>query len=155
MNRKVEKSATETTPLMTDQTFLEAFTQCTLPEASWTHEAHVRAAYLFADQLDWPEALTEMRIRIQAYNAATGTPEAIDRGYHETITQAFMRLIFAACRQGGPWETAAEFMAGHPELMTKKALRRYYSRELIMSWEAKRGFVAPDLQPLPSFAGEN
>ena len=140
---------------MNDQSFLEAFTQCTLPEAAWTHEAHVRAAYLIATRNDWPEALTEIRVRIQAYNAATSTPEAIDRGYHETITQAFMRLIFAACRQEGPWETAADFMSCHPDLMTKKALLRYYSREVILTWEAKRAFVAPDLQPLPSFTGEN
>lgn len=134
---------------MTDDEFLTAFTDCSLPPEAWTHAAHIRAAFLICRQARWDEALDSMRAKIQAYNAATNTPEAIDRGYHETITQAFVRLVYVANLRTGPHTTAEAFSAEHPELMQKRALLNYYSRERLMTWEAKRAFVEPDLQPLP------
>ncbi|RCS42195.1 hypothetical protein DTL42_20410 [Bremerella cremea] len=134
---------------MTDEEFLAAFEACTLPPELWTHTAHVRAAFLLAREGTWVEALQAIRSRIQAYNAATNTPEAIDRGYHETITQAFMRLVYAANLRTGPHATFEAFCLQHPELLEKGALRTYYSRERLMTWEAKRDFFAPDLCPLP------
>ncbi len=134
---------------MTDEEFFAAFEDGTLPSELWTHAAHVRAAFLIAVRTTWDEALDSIRSRIQAYNAATDTPEAIDRGYHETITQAFMRLIYVANLRTGPHATAEAFCQRHPELMEKRALLAYYSRERLMTWEAKRNFVEPDLQPLP------
>lgn len=134
---------------MTDEAFLAAFEKALLPHEAWTHAAHVRAGYLVCREATWEVALQTIRQRIQNLNAATHTPEAIDRGYHETITQAFLRLIFAANLRTGPHETSADFCERHPELMDKKALRPYYSREHLMTWDAKRAFVEPDLRPLP------
>lgn len=134
---------------MDDQTFLSAFENCTLPMEQWTHEAHVRVAYLYASRHDLETAIATMRSRIKAYNKATDTPEAIDRGYHETITVAFMRLVYASILQAEPYRSSEDFCDVHPELMTKSILKTFYSRERIMTWEAKRNFVEPDLQQLP------
>ncbi|WDI42666.1 MOSC domain-containing protein [Bremerella sp. P1] len=139
---------------MNDQQFLTAFESCTLPQEEWTHLAHVRAAVLIASQNTWPEAVRLMRSRIQAYNAATNTPEELERGYHETLTLAFMRLIYTACQKDGSFTNAAAFMDRHPELLEKKAILRYYSRERILTWDAKQRFVPPDIQPLPNLIGE-
>lgn len=134
---------------MTDDEFLSAFEQGTLPAEAWTHAAHVRAGFLICREASWDIALQTIRQRIQHLNAVTNTPEAIDRGYHETITQAFLRLIFAANLRTGPYTSSAHFCEMHPELMDKKVLRQFYSREQIMTWEVKRAFVEPDLRPLP------
>ena len=134
---------------MTDEEFLAAFENCTLPYSEWTHEAHIRAAYLYASRSKLNKAIDQMRHSIQAYNKATGTPDAIDRGYHETITQAFMHLVFAANKQTGPHQTAQKFCDTHPELLTKYVLKNFYSREHLMTREAKTRFVEPDLSPLP------
>ncbi|QDU74935.1 hypothetical protein Pan97_19550 [Bremerella volcania] len=139
---------------MTDKEFLSAFEDCTLPPERWTHAAHVRAAVLYASRNRWEESVRLMRSRIQAYNAATDTPEELERGYHETLTLAFMRLIYAAHLQDGTFTSAAAFMDRHPELLDKKALLRYYSRERILTWDAKQRFVPPDLHPLPNLIGE-
>lgn len=139
---------------MTDQQFLSAFLSCTLPPEEWTHRAHVRAAVLIASTNSWNDAVHEMRSRIQAYNAATDTPEELERGYHETMTLAFMRLIYAAYLKDGHFATADAFMQLHPELIEKKILLQYYSRERIVTWDAKQRFVPPDIQPLPNFKGE-
>ena len=134
---------------MNDQEFLAAFENTTLPMKEWTHRAHVRVAYLYASRHDLETAINTMRSKIKAYNQATDTPEAIDRGYHETMTVAFMRLIHASIFQSGPYESSGEFCAAHPELMTKLVLKTFYSSERIMTWEAKRNFVEPDLNQLP------
>lgn len=135
---------------MTDDELLAAFENCTLPFEQWNHRAHVRVAYWYSTQHGFQSVLDRMRAGIKAYNKATNTPEAIDRGYHETMTRAFMCLVFAANLQTGPHASSDEFCAAHPELLTKSVLREYYSRERIMTWDAKREFVAPDLRPLPN-----
>lgn len=134
---------------MTDQELLAALEDCTLPQEQWDHQGHVRVAWMYVTQHDLETAVAKMRGSLQAYNALANVPEAIDRGYHETITLAFMRVIAAADRETGPHATAADFCQQHPELLDKKALLRFYSRDRIMSWEAKREFIEPDLEPLP------
>ena len=134
---------------MNDDEFLAAFESCSLPFEQWTHRAHVRVAYLYASSHDLDSATNRMRVSIKSYNKATGTPEALDRGYHETITQAFMRLVFTASLTTGPHRSSYEFCDSNPELLCKTTLLRYYSRERIMSMKAKAELVEPDLCPLP------
>ena len=88
-----------------------------------------------------------MRIGIHRINATHETPEALDSGYHETITVAWMTLLIATMRRDGIDEDAASFLASHPELMDSRVLLRFYSRDLLMSWEAKREFLEPDRAP--------
>jgi len=139
---------------MTDEQFLTAFEACTLPPQQWNHHAHVRAAVLFASRFAWEDAVAEIRSRIQAYNVATETPEELGRGYHETLTLAFMRLVYSAYQDDGIFTTAAAFMQRHPQLLDKKVILQYYSRERIITWCAKQEFVPPDIHPLPNLKGE-
>jgi len=131
-----------------DADLLAAFEQATLPAEAWNHRAHVRVAFTYARQGDLNTALQRMRAGLQALNAAHRVPNHADRGYHETITVAFMRLIHAACRRY-TFASSADFCDRHPELVQKDALLRYYSRERLKSLEAKAAFVEPDLAPLP------
>lgn len=140
---------------MTDDELLAAFENCTLPFEQWNHRAHVRVAYRYAAQHDFQSALDCVRTGIKAYNKATSTPEALDRGYHETMTRAFMCLIFAANQQTGSHASSDEFCAAHPELLSKSVLREYYSHERIMTWDAKREFVEPGFRPLPNCASDD
>ena len=90
-----------------------------------------------------------MRSVILAFNAAHQVPDEPTRGYHETITGAWLRIIHTTIRIYGPAGSADEFLDGQPQLHEKKILRLFYSPELIMSPEAKRQFVDPDLTSLP------
>ncbi len=132
-----------------DELLQAAFEARTLPQACWTHRAHVRMAFLYVSQHPLDQAIDRMRAGIQGYNAANQVPEALDRGYHETITVAFLRLIHAAVAATGPYVSSAPFCQRHPELLDKFVLRKYYSRPQIMTLEAKARFVEPDLTPLP------
>ena len=108
-----------------DTDFLSAFEDCSLPFEQWSHRAHVRVAYMYATQHELCSATDRMSRGIKAYNRATDTPETLDRGYHETITKAFMRLVFAAVVQSGPHGSSEEFCDRHPELLSKHSLLHF------------------------------
>lgn len=132
-----------------DDLLLQCFEDGSLPFEEWTHTAHVRVGFLYASQFPLETAILKMREGLKAYNARHNVPDQLDRGYHETITVAFMRLIQQ--RTIGRWfESSDQFCHANGDLMDKRALLRFYSRDRIMSAEAKRAFIEPDLAPLVS-----
>ena len=137
-----------------DEAFLKAFKDCTLPFEQWKHRAHLKVAYLYLRQLPFAEALDKIRANIQRYNAATNTPETLERGYHETMTVAWLRLVDFTLREYGPAASADEFLEAQEHLLNRKVLRFFYSRDRLLSWHAKTEFVEPDLAPFPRCAKE-
>ena len=133
---------------MSDDEFLEAFEECRIPKGLWTHEAHVRMAWLYLRRSPLDEVIPVVRGAIQRYNASLGNTE----GYHETITRAYLILIDRALDGGSGRGTFASFAEGHPALLdrTLTALLEHYSREVLFSSEAIRRFVEPDRAPLPA-----
>jgi len=139
--------------LLTDAELQAAFESCTLAREAWNHRAHVRMAFLYASRQPLPWALARMREGIQAYNASQQISEALDRGYHETMTVAFMRLVYDALARSGPLPDSESFCDRNSELLDRFVLRKFYSRERIMTLEAKQRFVEPDLAELPGALG--
>lgn len=135
---------------MNDEEFLAAFESCGLPLAEWHHREHVKLAYILLLRYPLDEAMARVRDGIQAYNKSKSLSDELSSGYHETMTQAWMRIIYATLCEYGPAETADAFYEQHPQLSQKKNLRLFYSRERFVSWEAKRSFREPDLAPLPT-----
>jgi hypothetical protein len=137
---------------MNDIEFLRAFETCTLPFEQWSHRAHVKVAYTYLRQHPFDDALNLMRTGVQRYNASNKVPESPTSGYNETTTRAFLHLIAAvmsAYRQTYPVNSADEFCDTHPQLMTRHALRLFYSPDRRMHPQAKTRFVEPDLAALP------
>jgi hypothetical protein len=146
---------------VTDDKFLAAFESCRMARKDWTHDAHVRMAWLYLSHCPYRAARDAVRSGIQKLNAAfkaraalvctpcPGAARSKLTGYHETVTTAFVRLI-ADRRQEG--EDFATFRDRNPDLFDRKlsALLAYYSPERLFSDAAKEGFVEPDLKPLPA-----
>jgi hypothetical protein len=134
---------------MDDEQFLAAFEARTLEE--FHHRDHIKVAYLYLRRHSLEEAITKVRAGLQALAVAWGAPvDDLEKGYHETMTQAWVRLVQLALSDGGPTESADAFCEQQPKLMQKTHLQFYYSRERLITWEAKREFVEPDLAPLVS-----
>jgi hypothetical protein len=129
---------------MTDDEFLAAFDTCTLPKPLWTHEAHVRLAWICLGRMSFAAARDHVRAGIRKYNESLGNTA----GYHDTVTVAFVRIISTKRRLG---ETFAEFRDTNPEVFSKTEpiLLRYYSKPRIDSAAARAMFVESDLRPLP------
>lgn len=132
-----------------DETFLEQFEAAAWPLEEWHHPQHVKVAYLYLRRFPFETALARMRAGVKAYNNARKIPDSLLGGYHETMTQAWMRLVYFTLCEYGPAENADAFYELNPQLSQKKSLRFFYTKELFMSPQAKAEFVNPDLTPLP------
>jgi hypothetical protein len=132
-----------------DETFLEQFESAALPLAEWHHQQHIKVAYLYLCRYPLETAIARMSAGVKKLNAAHKVPEGLDRGYHETMTQAWMRLVHFSLCEYGPAESADAFYEANPQLSQKKTLRFFYTREVFLTPKAKAEFVPPDLIPLP------
>lgn len=134
---------------MSDDEHLQRFEDHTLPIELWNHRAHLKVAYLYLQRFSFEDTLRRLQTGIRAYNAAKGIKDTPTGGYHETMTQAWLHLVHTTLCQFGPAENADAFFDAQSQLSGKRALLLFYSRDRIMSPEAKASFVSPDLTPLP------
>lgn len=123
----------------------------TLPKEEWTHLAHFSTAlWLMLRRSDLvPER--DMPGMIAAYNESVGGVNSDTSGYHETISRASLqaaRAVLASLPDGATPEEAFAALMASP-MADKDWLFTYWSRERLMSVEARRGWVEPDVTPLP------
>lgn len=124
----------------------------TLPKSEWTHEAHLAAClWLLRErpEIDLPRELPAI---ISGYNVAVGGRNTETEGYHETITQAYIRLVAAFLAGNERGQGIAELVNKLlvSPLGRRDALLTYFSRERLFSVAARKAWVEPDLVPIPS-----
>jgi hypothetical protein len=136
-----------------DDDFVQQFETCSFPFDQWHHRAHVKLAYIYLLRFGLDGAGRKLREGIRAYNAANKVPDEPTRGYHETLTMFWLRVIQMTAQEYGPRATADEFFDFHPQLSQKKIHRLFYSADLFTSARAKNEFVEPDLTSLPKARG--
>jgi hypothetical protein len=132
-----------------DAKFLEQFESATWPLGSWHHRQHIKVAYLYLRRYPFEQAQAHIREKIKAYNAAKQVPDGQFAGYHDTMTQAWMHLVYFTLCEFGPAENADAFFDASPQLWGKKILRLYYGKDVFTSLEAKANFMPPDITPFP------
>lgn len=131
------------------EALVKAWSELTLPFAEWTHRAHLTVALWHVLRYPPEEALDRVRAGIQAYNLSQGVEQTPEGGYHETLTRIWMAVVqdyVSRCGPGpieelapGLWETCQD----------QKLALRFYTRERLLSWEARTTFVEPDRLALP------
>ncbi|WP_293362799.1 hypothetical protein [Phenylobacterium sp.] len=121
----------------------------TLPKPEWTHAAHFAAAVWLLSRPGM-DAYREMPDLIRAYNEATGVANTDTEGYHETITQASLRAAAAqlATRPDAPLSDHLDVLLAGP-CGRSDWLFAYWTRARLFDPVARRGWVEPDIQPLP------
>jgi hypothetical protein len=151
---------------MTDDEFLCAFERCTIARKDWTHEAHVRMAWIYVTRCSADEDVFDrvrrgikklntvfvrrQQVLCRALPTKPKDPRGLD-GYHETITVAFVTVIESRAEPG---EDFSAFRDRNPDLFDRKlsALLKHYSPQRLFSAPAKVEFLEPDLEPLPEIA---
>jgi hypothetical protein len=124
----------------------EGLLACTLPREEWTHEAHLAACLWLVRER--PDILPERDLPaiIRVYNESVGGVNDDTQGYHETLTQFYIATVRAHDADSGGQGLCA---AVNALLKSDQGRRdwplRFYSRELLFSVEARRGYVEPDL----------
>jgi hypothetical protein len=128
----------------------EGLLACALVREDWTHEAHLAACLYLLTRRPDVDVDAEIAGLISRFNESVGGVNDDQGGYHDTITRAYVagvRLFLAETDKEGLCERVNALLRA--PMGRRDWPLRFYSRELLFSVPARRGFVPPDLAPLP------
>ncbi len=134
----------------------EGLLACSLDRPEWTHEAHLAAClWLIVER---PDVLPErdLPVIIRRFNESVGGVNDETQGYHETITQCFVRagrLFLASTLAAVSLVEKVNDLLRAPQGQRDWPLR-FYSHERLFSVEARLGWCEPDLAPLPDLPSQ-
>jgi hypothetical protein len=127
------------------------FEASAIPKPAWTHQAHLRVGAILIHRQGKDAALEILRDSIRRLNDAHGTVNSDTSGYHETITRCYVHFIdqfLRSCPREMAFDRRVDELL-RSTLAGKDFLLQYYRRATLMSVDARRGWVAPDLAALP------
>ena len=125
-----------------DPELRHAFENCSIILAIWDHTLHLRVSFIYAKQEGLESTITHMRNGIKKLNLEHNTPETPSRGYNETLTQAWVRIIFKRVQEGN-YTDSLDFVEYNKDLLNPGYVEKYYDLESLKTSEAKNRFVAP------------
>ena len=101
-------------PTLSDEDFLAALRNLTLPAESFKHRDHIRLAYCCLARMEFTDALHRIKTDIKRFAEALGAAQK----YHETITIALVSLIQERMARVdcGSYEA---FIDKNPDLLSK------------------------------------
>jgi len=117
----------------------------------WTHEAHVAACYWFVAERPDICLASDLPGIIRRHNDSVGTPNTDSSGFHATITHCYAMGVAAfhkRCDVPLPLVARVNALLTEPEGARDWPLR-FYSRDRLLSVEARRAVILPDLEALP------
>ena len=134
----------ETHADLSDTEFLSQFKECSLPPSLFTHEAHLRLAWLLIHQYGLEEAEERIQKLLKAYVHALGAQDK----YNTTLTVAAVKAVnhFVNRKEHQHFQ---DFINAFPRLKTdfKGLMASHYGFDIYNSTEAKEHFLEPDLLP--------
>ncbi|MFY0687009.1 MAG: hypothetical protein JXQ90_07590 [Cyclobacteriaceae bacterium] len=128
---------------LTDESFKEQFANLTLSPSLFTHEAHIRLAWIHIRDHGILEAIDNIRTQIKRFAAHHGDPDK----YNETLTVAAVRVVYHFMHKH-EYSSYKSFIQENPRLISnfKALIKTHYSFD-IFSKQAKENFLVPDLVP--------
>jgi hypothetical protein len=132
------------------ESFIVAFEARTLPKPRWTHQAHLLVALWYNLRHKTDDALNIVRENIKRYNEAVGTQNTEASGYHETITVFYMWAVRKFIADANPGASLVELANSliRGKCAAKSFPFEYYSRDLLLSSEARMKWIEPDLKAM-------
>jgi hypothetical protein len=126
-----------------------AFETCEIARGDWTHSAHLATACWYHLMHGAAEALERMRTGIQRFNTCVGVETTPSGGYHETLTRFYVWLVGRELAARRATASVVDRVNAVVAACDDRSIPLgYYSRERLMSPDARYGWVAPDLRPL-------
>ena len=128
---------------------VEGFREKTLPLHEWTHEAHLVVAFYFLFHFDIFQAVCYLRSGIIGYNQSVGTENSPNKGYHETLSLFWAKIIKKYIEQ----DNEKDFLEALNDFLESPQANRnlhleYYEAETIFSVEARAFWIEPSLKSL-------
>jgi hypothetical protein len=132
--------------ISSDEAFVQAFLQGTLPPTQFHHRDHLRLTWYVVRHHDL--ATTTQMITTGIRRFATHHGQA--QKYHETMTQFWIRIVAHMVRHRPDLTDFEAFLAAFPQLLAKDLPFRHWQRETMMSDIARAQWVEPDVLTLPA-----
>jgi hypothetical protein len=108
------------------------------------HREHVHLTWLAVRRHGVPAAIDLVSKGIQRTARYAGAPQK----YHATISRAWVELVGYHATEHGTDDFAA-FAKDNPALLDKRLLTRFYHPATLAGYQAKTGWVEPDVTPFP------
>jgi hypothetical protein len=127
------------------------FISCTLPKDQWTHDAHLITCVWHLQHYSQLETICLLRTRIIAYNLSVGGQNTTSSGYHETLTQFYVKIIDKFFVEN---ENLNHTFENKCEILLKSSLAerdyplQFYTKEKLFSLTCRATWVEPDLQQI-------
>jgi len=129
---------------MTDLEFEQQFADGSLEARFFSHEAHLRLAWIHVSKYGIDKAIENIRTQLQHFVSAQGAKDK----YNETVTVAAVRAVDHFMRKSGA-KNFNDFIAENPRLkfQFKELLSFHYRTDIFISEMAKKQYLAPELLP--------
>ncbi len=133
------------------QTLVKQFINCTLPKSEWTHEAHLITCVWHLENYDQMKSICFLRSRIITFNHSVGGQNTTTGGYHETLTQFYVKIIEQFLKNlDNPnltFEEKCEKLLESP-IANREYPLKYYTKELLFSLSCRATWVESDLKKI-------
>ena len=130
-----------------DDDFLATVDRAGFGPHDFPHRAHLRLAYLCLQR--YSPTAAEHRVCAAIRNLAAAHGHAAK--YNATLSRAWVQVV-ALAMQHTPTATFDELLDAHPNLLDKHLLLAHYTRAVLFGPQARSGWVAPDVRPIPALA---
>ena len=129
---------------LTDPAFEQQFEAGTLNPELFTHEAHLRLAWIHLKHYGEEAAIRNVSKQLQNYVGILGAQDK----YNQTLTIAAVKAVFHFMNKSKS-DQFQDFIAEFPRLKFnfKDLMAQHYSVDIFNSKTAKQVFLEPDLAP--------
>ena len=129
---------------ISDRAFEINFKEGSFPAKDFTHEAHLRLAWIHIQQYGMAQAKEHIQTQLRHYVKC----HKAESKYNHTVTIAAVLMVHSFMQQTDA-ETFLQFISEHPQLKSdfKGLLALHYSFDIFKSEKARNTYLEPDLLP--------
>ena len=130
--------------IASDITFLEHFISCKLNPSDFSHEAHLRLAWINISLHGIVKAESMIQTQLKNFVNHVGANDK----YNTTLTIAATKAVYHFMLKSKS-DNFLDFMEEFPRLKTnfRDLIEQHYSYDVFNSHEAKTRYLEPDLAP--------
>jgi hypothetical protein len=127
-----------------DEVYEQKFRECTFPPLYFSHEAHLRLAYIHLENYGLEQSIKNMCTQIYDFAIKYGATMK----FNATVTYAALQIM-NQYRNKGISDNFPDLMLEFPHLLKnfKAEIQKHYSWDVFRSPEAKSKIHQPDLEP--------
>ncbi len=129
---------------MTDYEFETQFDNCELKPEIFSHEAHIRLAWIHINKYGIDQAMENIQNQLKKYVDFVGAPDK----YNSTLTVAAIKAVYHYVLRSNS-ENFKDFISKHSQLKFKfkELISCHYGFDIYNNAKAKLQFIEPDLIP--------